>query len=236
MTHERTGESPVGAVASTPPNRNSVIPPLLSAGVTSWIEDPAGGRARGPRGLARAWVEALVRPRRLFANGVAPGDQAPALTFAVAVAAAFALGWMVADPSVVPGVVASLPVSAIVVFLVVVALAAPVGLHLTAAVATVSVILASVEIDGGLGLRDRGGVSETVQVVAYASSPMALAGAPVPALRIACGAYAAALLLIGFRVVHGASWPRTLVAGVPPALLGYGVGYRVIASVRSVIA
>lgn len=201
--------------------------------MTSWIEEPAGGRARGPRGLARAWIEALVRPRRLFANGVAPGNQAPALTFAVAVAAAFTLGWLVADPSVVPRVVASVPVSALVVFLVVVALAAPVGLHLTAAVATVSVLLASVEFDGGLSLRERGGVSETVQVVAYASSPMALAGAPIPALRIACGAYATALLLIGFRTVHGTTPLRTLVAGLPPALFGYGVGYRVIASVRA---
>jgi hypothetical protein len=200
--------------------------------VTSWIEDPVGGRARGPRGLARAWVETLVRPRRLFANGVAPGDQAPALTFAVAVAAAFTLGWMVAEPSAVPGIVASLPLSAVVTLLVVIALAAPVGLHLTAAVATVSVILASVEFDDGLALRDRGGVSETVQVVAYASSPMALAGPPVPALRIACGAYAAVLLFVGFRTVHRTTPLRTLVAAAPPALLGYGVGYRVIASLR----
>jgi hypothetical protein len=204
--------------------------------VTSWIDDPSGGRARGPRGIARAWVETLVRPRRLFANGVAPGDQAPALTFAVAVAAAFTVGWMAAEPSVIPGIVASVPVSALVAFLVVVALAAPVGLHLTAAVATVSVIVASVEFDDGIGLRDRGGVSETVQVVAYASSPMALAGPPIPALRVACGAYAVALLLIGFRVVHRTSLPRTLVAGIPPGLLGYGVGYRAIASLRTLFA
>ena len=203
--------------------------------MTSWIEDPVGGRARGPRGLARAWVETLVRPRRLFRNGVGPGDQAPALTFAVAVAAAFTLGWMVADPGVIPGIVASVPVSALVTFLVVVALAAPVGLHVTAAVATVSVIVASIEFDDGLGLRDRGGVSETVQIVAYASSPMALAGPPVPVLRVACGAYAVGLLLIGFRTVHRMSPLRTLVAGVPPALLGYGVGYRVIASIRALL-
>jgi hypothetical protein len=203
--------------------------------VTSWIEDSTGGRAKGPRGLVRAWFEALVRPRRLFANGVSPGDQAPALTFAVAVAGAFTLGWLVADPTAVPGIVVSVPVSAFVVFLVVVALAAPVGLHLTAAVATVSVIVASVEIDGGIGLRDRGGVSETVQVVAYASSPMALAGPPIPALRVVCGLYAAALLLVGFRTVHGTTPLRTLVAGVPPALIGYGVGYRVIASVRALV-
>ncbi|WP_123621678.1 YIP1 family protein [Halorubrum sp. CSM-61] len=203
--------------------------------MTSWIEEREGGRARGPRAIARAWVEALIRPRRLFANGVAPGDQAPALTFAVAVAAAYALGWIVSDPGAVPGIVASPLVSAAILFLLVVVLAAPVGLHLTAAVATLSVILASVEYDGGLTLRDRGGVSETVQVVAYASSPMALAGPPIPVLRVVCGAYAAALLLIGFRTVHGTTPLRTLVAGVPPALLGYGVGYRVVAAARSLI-
>jgi len=204
--------------------------------VTSWIEEPEGGRARGPRALARAWVEALIRPRRLFANGVGPGDQAPALTFAVAVAAAYALGWILADPSVVPGIVVSLPVSAAILFLLVVVLAAPVGLHLTAAVATLSVILASVEYDGGVALRDRGGVSETVQVVAYASSPMALAGPPIPALRVACGVYAAVLLLIGFHTVHRTGPIRTLIAGVPPALLGYGIGYRAVAAFRSLIA
>ncbi|WP_418286722.1 YIP1 family protein [Halorubrum sp. DTA46] len=203
--------------------------------MTSWIDDPEGGRARGPRGLARAWIEALVRPRRLFANGVARGDQAPALTFAVAVAAAFTLGWIGVEPSVVPGIVESPALSAVILFLVVVALAAPVGLHLTAAVATVSVIVASVELVDGLSLRDRGGVSETVQVVAYASSPMALAGPPIPELRVVCGAYATVLLLIGFRTVHGTTPLRTLVAGIPPALLGYGVGYRALASLRALV-
>ena len=208
---------------------------MLITPVTSWIEESAGGRARGLRALVRAWIETLIRPRRLFANGVAPGDQAPALTFAVSVAAVYALGWIAADPGAVPGIVASAPVSAAILFLVVVVLAAPVGLHLTAAVATLSVILASVEYDGGLALRDRGGVSETVQVVAYASSPMALAGPPIPLLRVVCGAYAAVLLLIGFRIVHRTTLVRTLVAGVPPAVLGYGVGYRVVAAVRSLI-
>lgn len=203
--------------------------------MTSWFEDPDSGRARGPRGLARAWVEALIRPRRLFVNGVTRGDQAPALTFAVAVAAAFTLGWIAVDPSVIPGIVESVPLSAVVLFLVVVALGAPVGLHLTAAVATVSVIVASVEFDGGLSLRDRGGVSETVQVVAYASSPMALAGPPIPVVRVLCGVYATVLLLIGFRTVHGTTPIRTLVAGLPPAVLGYGIGYRVVASIRTLV-
>ncbi|ELZ49419.1 hypothetical protein C464_04524 [Halorubrum coriense DSM 10284] len=200
------------------------------------MSDSAGGRPRGPRGVARTWVEVLVRPRRAFENGITPGDQAPALTFAVAVAAAFTLGWIGSDPGAVPGVVPSSPaLSGLVTLLVVMALAAPVGLHLTAAVATVGVVLASVEFEGGLGFRERGGVSETVQVVAYASSPMALAGPAIPELRVVCGAYAAVLLFVGFRAVHGLTPLRTVVAALPPAALGYGVGYRVVAAMRTLL-
>ena len=201
--------------------------------MTSWYEDPDGGRARGPRGLARAWFEVLGRPRRFFITGVGPGDQAPGLTFAAVVAGVFVLGWVVSDPAIVPEITENVVLSATVVVLVVTALAAPVGLHLTAAVATVSLIVASIEVNDGVSLRDRGGVSETVQVVAYASAPMALAGPAVPALRLACGLYAAVLLLIGLRTIHATTWPRTLVGGVPPAVFGYGVGYRVVAATRT---
>ncbi|MEF8855619.1 MAG: hypothetical protein V5A24_09035, partial [Haloarculaceae archaeon] len=53
--------------------------------MTEWVEDPAGGRERGPRGLARAWLEVLRTPWRFFATQISPGDQAPGLTFAAAV-------------------------------------------------------------------------------------------------------------------------------------------------------
>jgi hypothetical protein len=203
--------------------------------VNSWIENPEGGRDRGLRALGRAWLEVLVRPRRFFANGVAPGDQAPGLTFAAAVAAAFTLGWVVTEPAVVPGIAESAALSAAVVVLLVTALAAPVGLHLTAALATVSLVIASLEVDGGLSFRERGGVSETVQVVAYASAPMALAGPPIPALRVVCGGYATLLLLAGVRTVHGTSPLRTLLAGLPAAAFGYGIGYRVVAAARTLL-
>ena len=70
--------------------------------VTQWVERPGGGRRRGPRGLGRAWLEVQLRPRRFFANGIAPGDQAAALTFAVAVAVAAVGGRLLVDPSTVP--------------------------------------------------------------------------------------------------------------------------------------
>lgn len=203
--------------------------------MTFRIDSSTGGRPRGLRGIARTWAAVLVRPRQAFANGITPGDQAPALTFAVAVAAAFTLGLIATDPAAIPGVVPSSPaLTALVVFVVVVVVGLPVGLHLTAAVATVSVVVASVEVaDGRFALRDRGGVSETVQAVAYASSPMALAGPAIPELRVVCGAYAAVLLFVGLRAVHGLGPVRTVVAALPPAALGYGVGYRAVAAART---
>ncbi len=53
--------------------------------MTQWVENPTGGRDRGPTALVRAWVEILRRPRRVFRTGVAPGDQAPGLVFAATV-------------------------------------------------------------------------------------------------------------------------------------------------------
>ena len=197
-------------------------------------ETPAG-RARGPRGIVQAWIAVLTRPTRFFARGVVPGDQAPGLTFAAVVAGVFTLGWTATEPAVVPSIAESVALSAVVVVLVVTALAAPVGLHLTAALATLSLLVASVDVTPSFRLLERCGVSETVQVVAYASAPMALAGPAIPGLRMLCGAYATLLLLLGLRTVHETTPLRTLVAGVPPALFGYGVGYRVVAAVRTVL-
>lgn len=247
--------------------------------MTTWVEKPEGGRERGPRAIARAWIEVLVRPGRFFRAGVGPGDQAPGLTFAVVVAVAYAIGWIVVEPASVPVVTESWLLSAVVTVLVVGVLAAPVGLHVTAAVAVVSLVCASLRhrthrwlpaalllvviaaigllavqqhlaalataIAGvgllavarrGFGFHERAGVSETVQVVAYASAPMAIAGPPIPELRIACGVYAAVLLAIGLRTVHGVSYPRAVVAAIVPALIGYGVGYRAIEAGRTLLA
>ena len=206
-----------------------------TARATPASETPTG-RARGPRGIVQAWIAVLTRPTRFFARGVVPGDQAPGLTFAAVVAGVFTLGWTVTEPAIVPGIADSVALSAVVVVLIVTALGAPVGLHLTAALATLSLLVASVEGIPSVRLRARGGVSETVQVVAYASAPMALAGPALPGLRILCGAYATLLLLVGLHTVHETTPLRTLVAGVPPALFGYGVGYRVVDAIRTVLS
>jgi len=191
--------------------------------VTTWVETPADGRGRGPRGLARAWAEVLVRPRRFFTNGVAPGEQAPGLAFAVVVAVVYVAGLLAVQPelilgtSVVPILGGSTGVTMLLVLLVTAVVAAPAGLHLTAAIQTV-VLLLTVD--------DRAGVSETVQVIAYATAPCALAWIPVSSVAAACTLYGAGLLILGLATVHETSLPRAIVAGVIPAALVFGVGFR----------
>lgn len=203
--------------------------------MTTWVENPEGGRARGARGLARAWFEVVVHPRRFFRNGIAPGDQAPGLVFAVVVALAFAGTRIVVEPGLVPGVFGGRAGSAVVALAAIGLLVAPATLHLAAALQTVLTIFASVQVgaslraardgDGWLRTADRGGVSETVQVIAYAAAPCAVAGLPVPELRAACCLYGGYLLLLGLREVHGLSLARVAVATLPAGSIVFGYGF-----------
>mgnify|MGYP006285183919 CR=1 FL=1 len=186
--------------------------------MTRWIEDPSGGRDRGPRAIARAWIEVLVRPTRFFRTGIAPGDQAPGLVFAMLVVwieevvrvALVADAYPVAFGS--PVLSTALGMVAVVLFV------TPAALHLVAGLQTL--LLAATFV------RDRANISETVQVLAYATAPCVLAGFPIPELRAACGLYATALLAIGLRTVHGARPKQAVLAAAIPAWLVFGLGFR----------
>jgi len=181
--------------------------------VTTWVENPRGGRDRGPRGIARAWIEVIVRPRRFFENGVAPGDQAPGLVFAVVMAVGYTLLLAVLDPLRFP---ASGALRAGVVVLLVALLVAPAALHLLAALQTLCLMVA---------VRDRGGVSETVQVLAYATAPGPLAAVPVPELRVVCCLYGAGLLVVGLATIHRTTTGRAALAAALPVVLLFGYGF-----------
>lgn len=185
--------------------------------MTQWVENPTGGRPRGARALARAWVNVLVRPREFFERTVTPGDQAPALVFVMAVvlveeAVRFAL-----LPGEVPVFDTYPDLSAVVALGIAVLLVAPAALHLVAAVQTL-LLVALVD--------DRGGVSETVQVIAYATAPCVLAGIPIPAVRVVCTVYGALLLVLGMSVRHGVSLPRAAIATAIPNALVFGAAFR----------
>ena len=184
--------------------------------MTQWIEESEGGRDRGPAGLARAWVEVVTRPRRFFHNGVAPGDQAPGLVFAVGVSLAYVSVRLTLVPDVRPVIAGRPGVSVVFALLATGLLLAPLTLHLAAALATVS-LMAVVD--------SRAGVSRTVQVVAYAAAPCALAGPPEPALRLVATAYGAVLLVVGLATVHRTSLPRAAAAALLPGALVFGYGF-----------
>jgi Uncharacterized protein conserved in archaea len=184
--------------------------------VTQWIESTELGRERGPAGLLRAWADLLVRPRQFFHTKVAPGDQAPGITFAAAVV-------LVAEGSRVAVFDGSYPVvggqpvlSAVLWVLLATVLVAPAGLHLVAALQTVLLVAT---------LENRAGVSETVQVICYALAPCAFAGVPSLWVQAAVALWGAGLLVAGVAAVHDVSPVTGLAVAAVPAVLVFGYGF-----------
>ncbi|WP_340099200.1 YIP1 family protein [Salinibaculum salinum] len=185
--------------------------------MTQWVENPELGRERGPVALARAWIEILLRPNSFFREKIAPGDQAPGLTFAATVVF-FAEAVRLATTADAYPVVAGQPAaSAILWLLVVMVLVTPAGIHLTAALQTVILI-------GGAD--DRAGVSETVQVICYSLAPLAFLGIPSVWVKAVVVLWAAWLFVYGMATVHDIWLPKAVgLAAVPAVLiLGYGFG------------
>ncbi|MFB6110911.1 MAG: YIP1 family protein [Halobacteriaceae archaeon] len=194
--------------------------------MTTWVEESGGGRDRGPRAVLRAWLEVLLRPRRFFRTGVAPGDQAPGLVFAMAVTAVASATHLATRPEYATGVGSSPAASLLLVFLLYVVVVGPVLLHLIAAVQTI--LLRAL-------VQDRGGVSETVQVLAYATAPCVLAGLPVPALRVVVAIWGAVLLVIGTVTVHNASVGQAVAVAAVPAILVFGYAFGGIEAGRTLV-
>jgi len=194
--------------------------------VTQWIENPEGGRARGPRAIARAWIEVLIAPRRFFRAAVAPADQAPGLFFVIAVVVLAEGSRYLLVPSSIEWVAGGSVAAAVLWLSVTAILIAPLALHLLVALQTV-LLMAFVP--------ERAGISETVQVMAYATAPCVFAGVPVPAVRVACAIYGTILLAIGIAVVHDAPYRRVVPAVAIPASIGFGYGFRGFGAARRLL-
>jgi len=201
--------------------------------VTQWVENPTGGRDRGPAALVRAWVEILRRPRRFFRTGVAPGDQAPGLVFAATVVlfeevSRYAVvklaqrGLLSTGPFDYPAIGGFSPGVAVLALFAILVFVTPATVHLTAALQTLLLL--------PLGLlpvaSDRGGVSETVQVMCYAMAPCLLAGLPSAEVRVLVTAWGAGLYLLGTAAIHNVRLPVATVVGAVPAAIIFGYGFR----------
>ncbi|MFB6297334.1 MAG: YIP1 family protein [Salinirussus sp.] len=184
--------------------------------MTQWSEGTGLGRQRGPVGLVRAWGGILARPRTFFREQVAPGDQAPGLTFAAVVVLATELIRISLVADAYPVVAGRPAASAVLWVLFVVVLVAPAGIHLTAALQTV-ILMGTVP--------DRAGVSETVQVLCYAMAPCVLIGIPDPWVRAAAALWGAGLAVVGVAEVHNVHPGTALVVAAIPAFLIFGYGF-----------
>jgi hypothetical protein len=205
--------------------------------MTQWINDPVGGRDRGPAGLIRAWVEVLIRPRRFFRNGISPGDQAPGLIFVglvvlleegsrVAAVTASARDLISTGAVSYPVIGTLAPLELALVVVAIVVFVTPATLHLVAALQTV--LLSPFA-------PDRGGVSQTVQVVAYATAPCVVAGLPSPRLRVVCALWGAILYVVGTSEIHSISLARAAALGLIPATIVFGYGFRGVAAIQLLI-
>jgi len=194
--------------------------------MTTWVE-PEGGRERGLVGLAKSFTQVLLNPVTFFDEAVSPGDQAPGLVFAMAVvlvAATTRLGLRPADALAFP---TADWLRVVLTVALVVMLVTPAAVHALSALQTLALVVVA---------PSRAGVSETVQVIAYAAAPCVVAGLGVPAVTALAGIWAFVLLVVGTSVVHGVSWLRALLAAFAPGVLAFGGGFGAWPAIQAVAA
>ena len=184
--------------------------------MTRWVENPEGGRARGPSGIADAWAEVLRNPWQFFETRISPGDQAPGLTFAAAVVLVEETTRLALVPGAAPVFQGQPAVSAVLWLLAAVVLIAPAAIHLTTAATTVVLMVLAPE---------RGGISQSVQVVGYATAPCVLVGIPNAWVGLVGTVWAVDLLVLGLARVHDIPLPAAAIAAAFPATVVFGVGF-----------
>lgn len=197
-----------------------------SDGATGWLERSGEGGLPSPGGLARTWVELIVRPRQFFREGVEPDRHVPALAFAMLVVAVSETLRLVLVPDAHP-VFGGLAVpSALLWLAVVVLVGTPIALALVTAVQT---LLLKPFVD------DPGDPTETVQIVAYATAPCVLAGVPIPEVTALVALWGAVLLALGISEVHGPWFEPALALSAIPSAIVFGVGFRGFAAVETLL-
>ncbi|MFB6071573.1 MAG: YIP1 family protein [Halobacterium sp.] len=191
--------------------------------MTTWVE-PEGGRERGLWGLAKSFTQVLVNPGGFFREAVSPGDQAPGLAFGMTVVLLEESTRLALHPAAALDFPTADWLAALLTVALAVLLVTPAAIHALSAVQTLALVAVA---------PDRGGVSETVQVIAYAAAPCVLAGVGVPAVTAIATLWSFALLVYGTSVVHEISLPRAFAAAVVPGALAFGSGFGGIAAAEA---
>lgn len=172
------------------------------------------------------WASALLEPWVCFREFTVERDQTRAMGFVMVVIAGWALVGVLFETISHP-VIGGFPTASLIIWITfLVLVVAPAAIHLLALVATL-VVMAIV--------RERAGVSQTVQVMAYAMAPAVLVPIPLASLQVILALYGGVLVVYGLRVVHETSFWRALLAGIVPAYLLYGLGFGTTDALQEVL-
>lgn len=172
------------------------------------------------------WLIAMFFPWRCFRSHVRPRDQSLAIVFAMAMVAVWAVVRAIFGALAYPTLGSSGWLSAAIWVSLLVVVVTPVALHLLAAVATVILIAVAPE---------RGGVSETVQVIAFSMAPVPLLGIDLVGVRAISALYGFLLMWYGVRVVHRVPFERALLVVALPSYMLYAMGFRVDAALAEIL-
>ena len=182
-------------------------------------------RTDGATDMWRLRVRRLLRPHRFFEAVVTANDQAPAVYHIIIIGSITAAVRLWVGP--IPSVGGSALIGAAVWIALTGLFIAPIALHLAAALATVMLMIT---------VPERAGISMTVQVWAYAATPVVLIGLGRPALTVVAIAVAGYLTVVGTAVVHRISMRRALLAAAVPIMVVYGIGLGGFASVTRLLS
>lgn len=195
--------------------------PTPIADLRTWLT-----RSFLPLGLI--WLDVTFRPWVGFTRHVQPRDQSRGVIFAIAVVAAW-VALSAAYGTFDYHVIGDLRLLSLVLWItLLLAVVTPVAIHLLGAVVTLMLVFLAPH---------RRGVSETVQVIAFAMAPIVFVAVPNTTVQAVSGLYASVVLIVGLTVVHRLPFERGVVIGALPAyvlfLYGFGAESAIVELLRS---
>lgn len=172
------------------------------------------------------WIVAMFFPWRCFTERVRPRDQSLGIVFAMVMVTLWAVISILIGTFSHPVIGGVAWLSAIIWLSLLVIVVTPVAIHLLAAIATVVLITVA---------PNRQGVSETVQVIAFATAPVPLLGIDLIGVQAVAALYGFGLMWYGVRKVHRLSIERSLLVVAIPGYILFAMGFDADVAITEVL-
>ena len=180
------------------------------------LSDTAEWIRQEGRRFGDLWIVIMFFPWRGFTHRIRPRDQSLGIVFAMLMVGLWAVISLLMGTFSHPVIGGISWLSALIWMSLLVIVVVPVAIHLLAAVATVILIILAPR---------RQGVSETVQVIAFATAPVPFLGIDLIGVQAVAALYGVGLMWYGMRVVHRMSLERALLVVALPAYILFAMGF-----------